>query len=136
VNDSNAGLLSLSTQLEPARKFLVDGLEYEILGIDHLGKADEAEVMARFSKYVQTANALSVAADLGKGTALAVSLRTQRIKILTMVTTLPADIADRLPTGPAVKLIEAVQEEFSENDPDSELAKPEVPVAPVADDAS
>lgn len=120
-------MLTLSTRVVPARKFTVDGEEYEILGLDHLSREDEALVTARFSKYSQTAGNLSIEENLTKGTELALSLRKQRTAILTQLTTLPKDVADKLPTRPAIALIEAIQKEMEgegtgdeDDEPDTE----------------
>lgn len=111
--------LELSTRVAPPKKFLVDGVEYELLGIDNLSADDEAECMARFSRYGQTSNALSIAEDLVQGKRLATSLRKQRTALLTKLTSLPKDVADRLPGPEAVKLITAAQQ-MMEEDPDAD----------------
>lgn len=113
-------LLVLSTRVAPTQKFLVDGEEYELLGMDHLSEDDEALVMARFSKYQQTADNLSIESDLRKGQALASSLKKQRTAIIAQLTTLPKEIAAKLPTKPAVKIIEAVQTVLEEGDGDDD----------------
>lgn len=113
-------LLTLSTNVAPAKKFLVDGVEYELLGMDLLSKDDEAEVLARFSKYAQTSNDLSIESDLVKGKRLAASLRTQRVALLCKLTTLDKEVAAKIPTQDAVKLIEAVQALLEDEDDDDQ----------------
>lgn len=105
-------LLQLSTEVEPPKIFTVDGEEYRILGLEHMGKADEARVLALFARNsklnkrleddrLKTAQAEQVAA----------ALRDTRIELLSTLTDLPKEIAERLPMSAQVKLFRFISKD-------------------------
>lgn len=110
---SNKGIsLALSTEVAPAKKFTVDGEEFSLLGTDHLSPESEAEAMALFARHGILQRDLDITPNVHKGTEIAERLRKCRILILTKLTTIPADTADKLPLGAQVALLEAIQEEM------------------------
>ena len=52
TEDTTAGvLLALTTDVEPAKKFTVDGDEFLLYGLNHLSKKDETEALALFARH-------------------------------------------------------------------------------------
>lgn len=123
-------LLSLTTVLKPPKKFLVDGDEYELLGVDHLSADDEADVMALFSRYGILQSDLEVQSEVRKGAETAKKMKATRLTILTKLTTLPLEVAKKLPLTQQVLLLEAVQAEVEaegeEDDEPASVPEPEV----------
>lgn len=111
--------LSLSTVLTPTKKFKVDGVPYDLLGIDHLSSEEEAEVMALFARYESLQDELSGQKNTDRGKVTATHMRATRISILTKLTTLPKDVANKLPLTAQVRLLETVQAETEANEEDT-----------------
>jgi hypothetical protein len=109
-------LLSLSTALKDTIKFSVDGVGYEILGVDHLTPDDEAEVMALFARYGNIQMELDGEKNVSKGIPKALELRGTRLRLLVKMTTMPAEVAAKLPLTQQVQLLEAIQEEGEADD--------------------
>lgn len=104
-------ILELSTEVEPAKTFTVDDEEYKLLGLEHLSDEDEAKATAAFTRFGQLLNALDRANSDQQATRLSKQLRERRIELITMLTTIPKDVASRLPLSAQVKLFRAVQQE-------------------------
>lgn len=113
-------LLTLSTEVAPAKKFMVDGEEYQLLGLDHLSADDEAKTMALFARHSLLASELEMTINTNKGTELALRLKKTRLQIITQVTDLPMDIAENLKVSGQVALLQAIQQELSANDEDDD----------------
>lgn len=107
--------LELSTVLKEPKKFLVDGEEFNLLGIDHLTPESEAETMALFSRLNILTEELEAEANVTKGTKKAIELKETRIVLLTKLTTLNRSTAVKLPLTQQVLLLEAIQKEVSED---------------------
>lgn len=112
--------LSLSTVIKEPKKFTVDGEPYEILGIDHLSKDAETEALALFSRHQLLVQELSLADRLDRGKAIAERVKKVRLMILCKLTTMPKDVAEKLPLGEQVKLLEALQVEIVGDDVEEE----------------
>lgn len=112
---SDALALTLSTALAPAKKFSVDGEEYQLLGLDHLSPDDEARTMALFARHSMIASELEVTSNTEYGTKLALRLKKTRIQILCQVTDLPQEVAEKLPVAAQIQLLQAIQQELSGN---------------------
>ena len=112
--------LSLSTTVEPAKKFLVDNIEYEMLGPDHLSPADEAEVLALFSRHNILTNELYRCRLVEKGKLIAKRQRAARIDVIAKLTTASKDIIETLPLSQQVKLLEALEELVVTSEPDED----------------
>jgi hypothetical protein len=117
-------MLNLTTVLKPTVKFTVDGQEFDILGVDHLSPDEEAEVMALFSRYGLKQSELEVQPNVSKGKATALEMKATRLTLLTKLTTLPPDIASKLPLTQQVRLLEAIQEEVEAEDDFEPAAAP------------
>jgi hypothetical protein len=119
---SDALALTLSTALAPAKKFSVDGEEYQLLGLDHLSGEDEARTMALFARHSLIASELELTSNTEVGTKLATRLKKTRVQIICQVTDLPQEVAEKIPVTGQVALLSAIQQELSgvEDDDDDE----------------
>lgn len=106
--------LALTTKLAPTRKFTVDGDEYEILGLDHLSKEDESKAVALFARHSVIATELDMTSNVEKGKELATRVRSTRLQIIATLTTLPKEIAEKLPLTEQIALITALQADQEE----------------------
>lgn len=104
--------LSFKTDLAPAEKILVDGVEYELLGADHLSEADTAELTALFARFGVLTTELANTSNVAAGTALATKVAKTRIQILLKVTSLPQDVAEKLHISQQGEIIEHVIEQI------------------------
>lgn len=121
--------LALSTEVAPAKKFTIDGEEYELLGTDHLSPSAEAEAMALFARHGVLQRDLDITPNVSKGKEIAERLRKCRILILSKLTTVPTETAEKLPLGAQVALLEAIQEQMeiaTDDDGSSGTAKKSV----------
>ena len=105
--------LALTTRIKPAKKFSVDGEEYQLLGIDHLSPEDENKVMALFARHSILLQEQEGTDNLAKGTVIADRVRKTRLEIICTLTDLPKAIASALPLGQQALLLETLQEEIS-----------------------
>lgn len=106
-------ILELSTQVKPVSTFTVDGSSYDLLGLAHLSASDEAEVTAQLSRFEQIGLRLDRAKSDEEARKLAVELRKRRIRLITKMTTVPEDVAEKLPLEAQIKLFSAVRRELN-----------------------
>lgn len=104
-------LVELSTKVEPAKKFTIDGTEYELFGFEHLSDDAEADITAAFSKHGRLINALDKAENDAKAKGYARKLRGSRIKLISLMTSVPEEVVETLPISAQAKLLETIQEE-------------------------
>lgn len=113
-------ILSLSTSIEPAETFEVeDGGEmktFELLGFEHLSPEQEAKATAAFTRFQQCAVRLDRAQSDAAAEKLAGELRKRRIDVLCLLTTMPREVAEKLPMSAQVQLFKAVREESGQDD--------------------
>lgn len=107
---STAPVLELSTEIEPADVFLVDGEEYQLLGFKHLTPEDEAQVMANLARFDNISVKLATTGDDREAQRLAGQLRDRRITIIGLLTTLPEDKIRKLPLPGQVRLMKTIQQ--------------------------
>lgn len=107
--------LSLTTRIKPAKKFTVDGEEYQLLGIDHLSPDDENKVMALFARHSLLLAEQEGTENVTKGTAVAERVRKTRLEIICTLTDLPKSVAQALPLSGQARLLETLQEEISKD---------------------
>jgi hypothetical protein len=117
--------LALSTTIKEPKTFTVDGEPFKLLGIDHLSKDAETEALALFSRHQLLVQELSLADRLDRGKAVAERVKKVRLMILCKLTNMPKDVAEKLPLGEQVKLLEALQEEIAGDDDVDEAADEE-----------
>lgn len=116
-------ILNISTEVTPPKKFAVDDQEYDLLSFDHLSPEKEAAALAEFTRFAQTDAALSRASSDGNAERLAKKLRERRIKLITMLTTLPKDVASTIPLDGQLAIFKAVQAETGREDVDALIAE-------------
>jgi hypothetical protein len=112
--------LALTTRIKPAKQFTVDSIPYDLLGVDHLSPDDEAETMALFARYGVLQVELDTEKNVTKGTPLALALKATRITLLTKLTSMPREVAGRLPLTQQVKLLEAIQAEVEDDEDEAQ----------------
>jgi hypothetical protein len=120
---SDTAVLALSTTVKPAKKFTVDGAEYEMWSMDHLSKTDEAQVMALFARHALIGQELELSPNVAKGSATAERLRTCRLQLLTKLTNLPREVADKLPISAQAQLLDALEDEMTPEAEDENVAE-------------
>lgn len=103
-------VIELTTEVEPAKTFTVDGEEYKLLGFEHLSADAEAKLMGNLARFERTQLQLQLTNDDKEATTLAKRLRSRRITLLTELTTLPQEVAEKLPLPSQVKLVRVAQE--------------------------
>lgn len=103
-------VLELSTKVEPAEQFTVDGDEFDLLGFKHLSALEEANVMALLARYDNLSMQLVTTESDVEAVKIARRLRDKRISLLTKLTTAPSEIVDSLPLEAQVQLVRQVQE--------------------------
>lgn len=114
--DQTAGiLLALTTEIEPAKKFTIDGEEYQLYGLNHLSKKDETEALALFARHSILVARLESSPNVNRGKQLAEEVKKCRIQIITRLTNSPTEVAEQLPLGEQVKLFRAIQTEIGED---------------------
>ena len=114
-------VLSLSTALKPAEKFLLDGDEYEMLSTDHLSVEDEALVVAWLSRHTLLATELAYERVPEKGKIIAKRLREARLKVIDFLTTLTKEQAAGLPTSQQALLLEALAKQVKVPEADEDI---------------
>ena len=108
-DDPRSTVLDLTTTLAPAEVFAVDSTEYEILGLDHLSANEEAEVMGSFAKFRSLSEKYEAEGDEKKAEQIAAVMIAQRIKILCRLTTMPIEVARKLPVSGQAKLMKYLE---------------------------
>lgn len=111
--------LALSTRVKPAKKFTVDGEEFQLLGLDHLSESDEAEAMALFSRHALLVAESESTANVLKGKEIADRVRKTRIQIICKLTDLPRSVAEKLPLSGQAALLETLRDELNTKEEDS-----------------
>lgn len=115
-------LFDLTTEVAPARIFTVDGVEYKLLGLEHLGKDEEARTQALFARYSKLASALPNANNRQKAERLAATMYDLRMELLCSLTDLPRDVAEKLPMSGQIKLMSAIASDVEDEESDDEGA--------------
>jgi len=113
-------LLELSTKIAPPKTFIVDEDEYQLLGFEHISKAQEATVTALFSRYNTLNIRLAQAPSKEKAERAATLLYNIRMELMCNLTTLPRDVAEKLPMSAQVQLLNAIRGEVGGSAPDDD----------------
>ena len=111
-------ILELSTTVEPAETFAVDDTTYELLGFEHLSPEQEAAATGAFTRFQQCAVHLDRAQSAGAAEKIAAELRKRRLDVLCLLTTMPREVAEKLPMSAQVALFKAVRQESGQDDSD------------------
>jgi hypothetical protein len=118
-------LLSITTALQPTKKFLLDGVEQQIYTMNHLSPDDETTVIALLSRFNVLSAELEVTASVPKGKALAERIRSTRKQVIALLTDIHKETVDGLPLGAQAAVMEAVQEEINKEDEEDTAKVPE-----------
>lgn len=113
---SPGSIFDLSTAVEPPLTFEVDGQPYELRTVSHLNVLEEAKLRRLFRREQVLDRQLAQLkpTDEAAMQRIGEQLRGLRIELITMMTSLPAETAERLPTLGQQKLIRAIGKEASE----------------------
>jgi len=106
---NNDYVLNLSTQVKPAKKFLVDGEPYDMLGLEHLSPEMEARSTALFSRHEAMQRQLSTGLSQHESESVAKRMRDVRVEIIATLTTMPKDKISELPLPAQVDLLDALR---------------------------
>jgi len=101
-------VLDLTTEIPAPYQFTVDGEPFDLYTYEHLSKDDEAHVQALFRRHTRETKKLAESRDDREAEAVASKNRDTRIDILCALTSMPRDVAERLPLGQQAKLMKEV----------------------------
>lgn len=104
-------VLELTTELEPAATFTVDGEEYELLGFEHLTPEQEAKATGAFTRFQQASIRLDRSSTDKEAEQRAKDVRKRRLDCIALLTTMPREVAEKLPPSAQIKLFKAVNDE-------------------------
>lgn len=117
-------ILNLSTSLIETKKFLIDGSEFSLLGLEHLGEEDEAEAVALFAQYSRLMVELGGASNVERGKKVAQRMRDVRVRILVVLTDAPRAVVNAWPLGVQSKVMAAAEAEMSAEEESDEPGAP------------
>jgi hypothetical protein len=130
--------LELSTTIKPAVPFTLDGVQYQMLTLDHLSETDEATVMALISRHQAAGVELELAPNKKQAEVAALKLRPLRLMLIGKLTTLPPEVAKTLPVSEQARLVEAIHEQMSgrpgDEGDEEEIEVPAVSAPAASDD--
>lgn len=118
---TDAPLMALSSAVEEPKKFLLDGVEYQLFSTDHISPQDEAYVMALLSRHNILTRQLATERNVARGKHIAEEQRKARIEVIARLTSVPRSQATTLPISVQVKLLEAISDEVAVIDGDEDL---------------
>lgn len=116
-------LLQLSTEVRKPKQFLIDGVPYDMYTTDHLSDAHESEVQAWFARHQLFAERLAMTDNTQLGVKLADGMREAQLKVISLMTNVPGDVAVTLPPSAKAKLIEALTIELVDEGGKSEATR-------------
>ncbi len=125
--------LNLSTSVKPAEKFTVDGVEYSLLGLEHLSPEAENTITALFARHGAVSIELGYGPPIDKGEALAERLKRLQNKIIGCMTDLPEDVIETIPMMEKARLFEAINQKYEKGD-DEAASNPAGDVRPADDE--
>lgn len=115
-------LISLSTQVVEPAEVEIDDDKYQVYGQDHIGRDKEIRLMTLFKNHERAQRRFDTAKS-DSDTAKAASLmRDARIDIITEFSTIPEEVADKLPLHAQGRLLDIIATEmgFAADDEDEE----------------
>ncbi len=104
-------LFDISTEVAEAIPFAVDGELYHISGWEHMSRSDEAKTTAIFAKYNRLSRMLEEAKKREEGERIAAAMYDLRMELLSSLTDLPREVAEKLPMSGQAKLMNAIARE-------------------------
>lgn len=87
---------SLSTIAEPAAIFEIDGDQYALYGLRGLNRETEAKLHWLFRRHMRVASELQSVEHEAKAMELALALRDIEVEVITSMTNVPRELAERL----------------------------------------
>jgi hypothetical protein len=121
-DETTENVLNLSTAIKPCKTFTVDGHQYEILTFAHLSGEQEAKVTAMIARHDRLNLSLETTGSDREADSVSRALRAKRVAILCALTTMPKNVATKLPMPAQAALMNAVQRELAD---ETEAADPE-----------
>jgi hypothetical protein len=114
-------VLEVSTKVSDPKPFLLDGEKYHLLGLEHLSREVEAEVVALFAQYGRLSMRLEIEKKRETSKKIVEKMQVLREELLGALTDVPADVLAKLPVGAQVKILEALQSLVEGADADEDL---------------
>lgn len=108
----NDPLVSLSTQVAEPATIEIDETSYDVLGEQNIGRSEEVTLMTLFKQHEQAQRDFDGGRDKRKITAAAERMRNTRLEIITTFTTIPLDVADKLPLVAQAQLLDIIAREM------------------------
>lgn len=96
---------SISTAADPPDKIELDGVEYDLYGLQHLGKDKENKAVALFARHEHLTQLLYAAENDRDAERISTTMRGVRIDMIVTLTTIPHDVADALPLHAQQELV-------------------------------
>lgn len=96
---------SISTAADPPDKIELDDVEYELYGLQHLGKDKENRAVALFARHEHLTQLLYSAENDRDAEKISTTMRGVRIDLITTLTTIPHEVADALPLHSQQELV-------------------------------
>lgn len=109
--------LDLTREVSPTKKLIKIGADdYELLNYDHLSPQQEAAVTATFARFMRAFEKLGTAKNDKVAQEIALKLQGYRVKLITLMTTVPTHVVSSLGPGAQGKILNAIQDEISADD--------------------
>lgn len=116
MTDARNVLFDISTEVAEPVPFGVDGDIYHIRGFEHMSKSEEAHVTALFARYNRLSERLADSKKRDEAERIALAMYDLRMELLTSLTDLPREVAERLPMSGQTKLMRAISRETGQGD--------------------
>jgi hypothetical protein len=113
-------VVSISTQVKPAKRMLLDGEEFHILGPDHLSPEDESIIMALFARHELLQRELANEPKETRGKAIADRIRECQERLFSKLTDIPRDRIAALKLTQKAELMEAIERIVTAENEDEE----------------
>ena len=105
-------LSSFSTVLDKPRTLSIDDELYEVRNASHLGKEEEVTLVALYKEHDRISDKLVKSEDRSKVEKLATDQRGIRIEMITAFTTIPQDLAEKLPLFAQNEIVSIIAREM------------------------
>jgi hypothetical protein len=118
-------LFEISTEAAEPVPFAVDGELYHIHGFEFMSKAEEARTTALFSRYDRLSRRLEEAKSREDAERIAGAMYDLRMELLTTLTDLPREVAEKLPMSGQTKLMREISRETGQDAEPEDGEEPE-----------
>lgn len=106
-------VLSLTTEVLPAKRIEIDEEPYDLYSYDHLSPEKEARVTATFARFQKVYRSMESAKTDEIATGLAMKLEKLRVRLICLMTSIPEVTAKRYPNSVQGKIVEAIGAEIT-----------------------